>query len=169
MRIALSWVFGRHTFYAVVFDIEFLNTYFSFPLLSIFLSGFKSENLFKSHVSVCYMNSDVWWLIYFPSWEWSSPRVLFFETIWILYELSEDKFAVHDADLENAKSLRRFIENVRIKCRELWAEFNLTTMSIGNVCSINDRTFGFIIRTKICSSLSESYSGWRFTSSPASS
>ena len=42
-----------------------------------------------------------------------------------------DDFSPSKSDLESAETIRSFLESVRQKCRHLWAEFDLFTMTVG--------------------------------------
>ena len=42
-----------------------------------------------------------------------------------------EDFSPSASDLESAQTIRSFLESVRQKCRHLWAEFDLFTMSVG--------------------------------------
>ena len=44
---------------------------------------------------------------------------------------SMEDFSPSKADLESAETIRSFLESVRQKCRHLWAEFDIFTMSVG--------------------------------------
>ena len=44
---------------------------------------------------------------------------------------SMEDFSPSVSDLESAQTIRSFLESVREKCRHLWAEFDLFTMSVG--------------------------------------
>ena len=44
---------------------------------------------------------------------------------------SMDDFSPSKADLESAETIRSFLESVRQKCRHLWAEFDIFTMTVG--------------------------------------
>jgi len=44
---------------------------------------------------------------------------------------SMEDFSPSASDLESAQTIRSFLESVREKCRHLWAEFDLFTMSVG--------------------------------------
>ena len=44
---------------------------------------------------------------------------------------SMEDFSPSKSDLESAETIRSFLESVRQKCRHLWAEFDIFTMTVG--------------------------------------
>ena len=57
---------------------------------------------------------------------------------------SMEDFSPSKSDLESAERIRSFLESVRQKCRHLWAEFDLFTMTVGAclVRVLTTRDFG---------------------------